>query len=443
MAPRLYLVSQYLEAGHVHEDDVGVGPLLEDSSALQVVHLRRHGGRLLDTLLQREQAAVPHVLYVEHGESAEGVDAGEGVGRVLHLPLGVEYAGVQPHHALGVGVVLEGPRTRLQLPRDSAGVRVLGDDVHPRVPLVGSPLLGDLPYALAFDAGNLALEDSYVLGPPGVRIGVVAHSDEPLATAYRVLDLLPEVVDLEPFGEGLAASQLPEPGRVEAAEVGHHGEAAACHLGNGVPGDVEVAAAFLHYHVYGGFEVGRLQLVGRRRVYLPARAQVGVVEPDAGLLVYVDTLHEGGDLLVGHVARGDTPASARPPPVGAVDPAILLEHRDAVDDLLVGGEDVGVVVEARAHAYAAVLHGLMDVLPHLGLLLRSAVTLVVEAHHSGPDAAVADERRVVHAYARLLDPLEVACHGVPVELPAEVLLHPLVYLLQRIVGKPRVVLVWV
>ncbi len=56
---------------------------------------------------------------------------------------------------------------------------------------------------------------------------------------------------------------------------------------------------------------------------------------------------------------------------------------------------------------------------------------------------MADEWGVVHRDADLLDLLEVAAHGLPVEGPAEGLLHPLVDLLNGVIGLPRVELVWI
>ncbi|MBA7604313.1 hypothetical protein ES703_11433 [subsurface metagenome] len=186
-----------------------------------------------------------------------------------------------------------------------------------------------------------------------------------------------------------------------------------------------------------------LQRVGCGRVHLPARGHVGVMEADPRLLVDVNALHEGGDLLVGHVPGGDAPPPAGPPPVGAVDPVVLLEDGDAVDDLLVGSVDVRVIVEACAHAEAAVPHRLVDEFPHLCPLLLCRVALEVDAHHLGAHGSVADEGGVVDRDSLLLYPLEVLPHRGPVEGPAVDLLHPLVDLLQGIVGLVGVELVGV
>ena len=154
--------------------------------------------------------------------------------------------------------------------------------------------------------------------------------------------------------------------------------------------------------------------------------------------MHINALHECGDLLVGDVASGDAPPPTRAPPMGAVNSVVILEHSDPVDNLLVRCVYVGVVVEPRAHPEAALLHRLVDEIPHLGPFLLRAVALVVEAHHLGPDSAVAHEGGVVHRDADRLNLLEVSRHVLPVQGPAKDLLHPLIGLLQRVVGLLRI-----
>ncbi len=221
MLPWLQLRAEDLELLHVHEDDVGEAPLLDDAPALEVVDPGRHRRCLLYRLLEGEEVAVPDVLDEEHGVGAEGVDSGDAVWRAPRLVLRVEDACVEADHALRVGVVLEVGRPRPHCACGSAGVGVLGDDVEVGVPGVGAPLLGYLGDGLPVYAWDLALQDRDVLSPPGRGVRVVCDPDEPLALPYGVLHLLPEVLHLQPLAELLEAPELPEPGRVEGGEVGH------------------------------------------------------------------------------------------------------------------------------------------------------------------------------------------------------------------------------
>ena len=341
-----------------------------------------------------------------------------------------------------MGVVPEVGRAEAQGARDAPSVGVLDDYVAVRLPRVLPALLGYLGDGFTVYTLHLTPCNSEVLGPTGVGVGVIGHPDEPLARLYGVVDLLPEVRDLQPLAEGLAAAQLPEPGLQEAAEVGHDAESAADEERYGVPRDVEFALAIPGDHVYGRLEVGLLQLRGRRGVYLPAGAEVGEVQPHAGPLIDVHTLHEGRDLLVGDVPRRHAAPPPSPPPVGAVDAAVLLDLRYGLHYLLLVGVDVGVIVEAGAHADAPLLHALVDERVHLLPLLLGAVTLVVEAHDLGAYGAVSEQRNIVDADARLLHLLEEAPHGLPVQGPPVYLLHPPVDLLQLVPRRPGIVLVW-
>ena len=88
----------------VYDDDVGVGPLPEDPSALE---LELPGGercRLADGLLDSEGPRLPDGPADVPCEAAVAVLVGQVPGRVPALPLVVEGEGVHAYHHLGVAV---------------------------------------------------------------------------------------------------------------------------------------------------------------------------------------------------------------------------------------------------------------------------------------------------------------------------------------------------
>ncbi len=161
----------------------------------------------------------------------------------------------------------------------------------------------------------------------------------------------------------------------------------------------------------------------------PAGGEVGDVSLYACDAARVDALQQPFDLVAAGVPELDVASAARPPPVGAVDAAVLFQDAYALVDLVHAGPDAWVVVEAGAHADGSLTHALVDErLDRLKLLVR-AVALVVVAHDVDPAGPLAHEGRGVHGYAYLLHLVHPLAKGVPVHLPAVVPLHQLVHVL--------------